>query len=115
MNSITLKYAALAVVVIGTFVTALGASPAYAERNAAEAVSISVAIGDLDLNSAAGAKTLYQRLRGAARSACDERGQRISEIVAYRACYDQALQTAVNQFNSVRLTALHAESAERSS
>lgn len=109
------KYAALALLVTGTFAGALGSTATYAEPNAAETVSIEVVYSDLDLNSVAGVETLYQRLRGAARSACGDSGKRISEIVAYRACYDRALETAVSGFNSVRLTAIHEQSEEQSS
>ncbi len=111
----TSKYAAVALLVAGTFAGALGTASAYAEPHAAEAVAIEVAYSDLDLNSVAGTETLYQRLRGAARNACGDSGKRISEIRAYRACYNNALQAAVSGFNSVRLTALHERSEEQSS
>jgi UrcA family protein len=115
MFRITGKYTALATLVAGTFVASLGAAPAYAERHVVEAVSIRVAYGDLDLSNAAGVEALYQRLRAAARSACDERGKRINEIVAYDACYSKALGRAVSGFNSELLTALHEQSEERAS
>lgn len=111
----TSKHAALALLVAGTFAGTLGTASAYAEPHAAEAVAIEVVYSDLDLNSAAGTETLYQRLRGAARNACGDSGKRISEIRAYRACYSNALEAAVSGFNSVRLTALHEQSDEQSS
>lgn len=109
------KYAALAVLVIGTFAGVLGSASTYAEPHAAEVISVHVAYSDLDLNSTAGVETLYQRLRGAARNACGDSGKRISEIVAYRACYNRALEAAVSGFNSMQLTALHERSEEQSS
>lgn len=109
------KYAALALIVAGTFAGAIGSASTYAEPHAAQAVTIEVVYSDLDLASTAGVETLYQRLRGAARNACGESGKRISEIRAYRACYGNALEAAVSGFNSVQLTALHEQSDEQSS
>lgn len=116
MSRSSIKYAVLALVVAGTFADALGIASAYAEQPVAEAVSIKVTYSDLDLHSAAGLEALYERLRGAARSACGNIiGRRISEIPAYHACYDKALEDAVSGFNSVQLTALHEQSGEQSS
>jgi UrcA family protein len=115
MSRISGKYAATALLTIATLAGVLGTASAHAERTAGDTVSIEVVYNDLDLASAAGVETLYQRLRGAARNACGERGKRINEIRAYHACYNNALQAAVKGFNSVRLTALHELSEEQSS
>ena len=49
------------------------ASGAFAQQQQGVSVrTVTVRFGDLDLSTTAGAKTLYQRIRGAARTVCGE-------------------------------------------
>ena len=94
---------------------ALG-SAAEAERLAAHAPGAGqldpltkvVAYGDLNLETEAGAKVLYSRLRNAAKDVCaplESRGMRPRRI--WQNCFDNAVTTAVVQVNKTRVTALH--------
>jgi UrcA family protein len=99
---------------IGT-ATALVALSAQADaethRTPANVTSVVVSYGDLNLGTTAGAQALYRRLASAADTACG--GERdVAELRrhrGYRACYDQALEDAVEKIDSERLQALHAE------
>jgi UrcA family protein len=84
-----------------------------AARSGAHYNDVVVHFADLDLNSTAGNKVLYARLSTAAKRACgNEPGVRDLRFMAhYRACYDQALNGAVDKIGSRQLQALHAASA----
>ena len=73
--------------------------------------SIKVAYGDLDITTAAGAKTLYARLQRASEAACDLRSYRelgsISQYRESRSCYAKTLAGAVESIDSEELTKLH--------
>ena len=64
---------------------------------------------DLDLNSAAGNKVLYARLSAAAERACGNApsARDLKRQAQYRACYDSALNRAVDKIGSRELQALH--------
>ena len=68
-----------------------------------------VQYSDLDLNSAAGNKVLYARLSAAAERACgnEPSARELKRQVQYRACYDKALNRAVDKIGSRELQALH--------
>jgi len=69
--------------------------------------SIRVGYGDLDLNTQAGAATLYNRIRGAARTVCGYEGSTFTDQAIWRSCFSGAVSDAVATVNSPRLTALH--------
>ena len=78
--------------------------------------SVAVSYADLDITDAAGARTLYARIRAAARKVCgpepatlDLRG-----TAAYDACHQQAVARAVHRVGSEQLHALHAAQSARS-
>jgi UrcA family protein len=75
--------------------------------------SIVVKYSDLDLNSIAGNKVLYARLSAAAERACgkDPHSRDLQRRMQYRACYDSALDRAVDKIGSRELQALHATGA----
>ena len=76
--------------------------------------AVTVRYDDLNLNTSAGVDALYARLRTAARTACDVRGGRpLAEIMAARACYQDALGTAVDNVRSQPLSALHRAERQR--
>jgi UrcA family protein len=72
--------------------------------------SVVVKYSDLDLNSVAGNKVLYARLSAAAERACgkDPHSRDLQRRMQYRACYDSALDRAVDKIGSRELQALHA-------
>jgi UrcA family protein len=70
--------------------------------------SITVSYSDLDLTRAEGARTLYGRIRTAARRACSPEEYGIYSLRQnYRACVTEAVREAVGQVNQPTLTALH--------
>lgn len=76
----------------------LAASPALAER---ETFSFTVSYADLDLESEAGAKALFYRIRAASRDACEawptnHRGS-LQVARAAKECYRTTLRKAVDQ------------------
>ena len=96
-------------VVLGLPSLALAASPSQLDEG-----SIKVAYGDLNIDTAAGAKTLYARLGKATEKACDLRPYKeLGSIGLYnksRSCYKARLSAAVERINSDELTRVHASS-----
>jgi UrcA family protein len=85
---------------------------AYAGEQAAadqDARRVSVHYADLNLTDPVAIRTLYGRLREAARVACDDSPTgEIQRKSAYKACFDSALQKSVNTVGNADLYALHA-------
>jgi UrcA family protein len=72
-----------------------------------ETRSVSVRYADLDLASAAGAATLYQRLRGAARLVCGYAVENLALLSYVNRCNDSAIADAVSSVNAPLLSAIH--------
>jgi UrcA family protein len=72
--------------------------------------NVVVKYSDLDLNGVDGNKVLYARLSAAAERACgkDPHSRDLQRRMQYRACYDSALDRAVDKIGSRELQALHA-------
>jgi UrcA family protein len=70
--------------------------------------SVVVHYGDLNLSTAAGARTLHARIRGAARFVCGEEGRSLHEQGMWRSCYRDAMANAIATVNSPLLS--HAQS-----
>ncbi len=107
---------ALAMVLRTTLATAatllLTIGPALAEPHAVQA---KVNYADLDLQSPAGAATLYRRISSAARRVCDAGDSRdLRAQQAARRCREAAVDRAVATIDSPRLAVLHAARARRS-
>jgi UrcA family protein len=82
--------------------TALGAPPA------ADVPSVIVSYADLDLSNPAGADTLYERIKAAARKVCAPLATKeLSRIGLWRDCYEQAVSNAVATIDRPTLTAAH--------
>jgi UrcA family protein len=97
-------YVALATVACGIALT----TPAMAERRDGESLTKVVSYADLNLNGAAGARTLYGRLRMAATQVCAPfRGDTLREKTNWRDCFDPALARAVEEIDAPMLTAYH--------
>jgi len=110
MNIITsraqlLTRAGIAAITLSTCLVAYSAS---AEPNV-KAQTVSFA--DLDLSKAAGAQTLYKRIKAAARNVCgpSDNYTFVTPSAAFRKCYDKAIADAVAQIDRPSLTALHRE------
>jgi UrcA family protein len=87
-------------------VCALGSAAALAsEANSVHHVTVKYS--DLNMNTVAGATTLYGRIRGAARFACGEQGRRFEELREWNSCYHAAIAEAVANVNSPLLTSVH--------
>jgi len=97
---------ALRAAVLASLLGVLGSVPALAvEANATH--QLHVPYSDLNMNSVAGATTLYNRIRGAARFVCGDKGRRWEEQRHWNACYHEAIADAVSTVNSPLLTSLH--------
>jgi UrcA family protein len=80
------------------------APSALAERG--QTVSVAVSYADLNLDSAAGAKTLLNRMQFAARKACGDTYSRSwTERHAAKACAEQAMADSVMRLNAPMVTA----------
>ncbi len=68
-----------------------------------------VRFSDLNLSSDEGVRTLYQRIRGAARKVCSDAADRGGSLKepTYYACVSKAVDDAVSQVNKPALTAMH--------
>lgn len=87
----------------GFATNAEAAAPASVETR-----SITVSYADLDLNREAGVRTLYKRLRLAAKQACGSVDTRdLAARAAWYECRDAALATAVERLGNERIAALH--------
>ncbi|MFO1401508.1 MAG: UrcA family protein [Steroidobacteraceae bacterium] len=84
-----------------TAVWLVAAQPAHAET-VVETARVNYA--DLDLRSAAGARSLYHRLQRAAQRVCDDADR---HSPAFRECYETALADAVNSVGAPKLVELH--------
>ena len=78
--------------------------------------SVKVSYADLDISHAAGARTLYARIKSAAREACGPEPAVLDlrDAAGYNACYEQAVAKAVNRVGSEQLHALHAAQSGKS-
>lgn len=71
-------------------------------------VSLSVNYVKADLENAASAEALYQRIQRAARRVCQQPNAReVDRYRLYKICYDRAVDTAVASVGATALTAVH--------
>ena len=103
-------------------VAALGLAFCAAGAHAAEPVtpvaSQTVRYADLNLDTAAGAKALYQRIHAAAEQVCGDVNARQMELaIAAQACVDQAIVAGVHAVNSSQLhraASAHGDAVQKS-
>jgi UrcA family protein len=93
--------------------TALGGSVLAAEAPKYDTAIVSY--GDLNLESKAGARALYARLRNGAEDVCSsfEGRDRVFKRL-WQTCFDQAVAAAVVRVDSPELTSLHKQTVRRS-
>jgi UrcA family protein len=81
---------------------------AGAEERFGEPVTKVVNYADLNLNTPAGAQALYRRLRAAAAIVCKRyESHTLQGMSRQRACFDQAIASAVKEIDSSAVTAYH--------
>lgn len=81
---------------------------ASASESNGEALTKVVSYADLNLNSTAGARTLYGRLRTAATAVCAPlRGNSLRERMNWRDCFNPALARSVAEIDEPTLTAYY--------
>jgi UrcA family protein len=86
-------------------VAAMSAAMLVGVVHAAEVPARAVTYRDLNLNTEAGAKVLYQRIHGAANEVCGNVEVRdLPGVRAHEACIEKAVSDAVAAVNNQRLT-----------
>ncbi len=85
----------------------LGTAAALASTPASDAHEVIVNYRDLNLATVAGATTLYERISGAARQACGERGYGLYYQRLWEQCFHRAVTGAVETVNNPLLTSVH--------
>ena len=77
-----------------------------------ESNSVSITFSDLNIQSHAGAKVLYARLKQATKAVCGDDSYReagsLSRLAETKACYDNTLDEAVSAIDSDALKEIHA-------
>jgi UrcA family protein len=99
-------------------IASLGAVPfAAGAAPLAEIPTVRVQFADLDISHDAGVERLYSRLRQASQAVCSTHADMhdIRAIVAQKSCAAAALDRAVSDIHSSRLSARHALGAAASS
>ena len=91
----------------------LGATPAPAADPGGPRTE-TVNYRDLNLSTIEGATALYQRIRHAANSVCDEPGAGVARYQAWRSCYQAAIADAVAKVNSPLLTSVYGGKSKES-
>lgn len=92
-------------------VAALTLALAASSVASAEDASMSVRVGDLNVQSDAGARAALTRIRVAASSFCGGAGSRDLGVIAeQRACVDRMSAKAVDSLNAPKVTALNGQS-----
>jgi UrcA family protein len=103
---------------IGAGLTLLGwaaGSSAVTAADGGSPPSIHVSYGDLNLDSDAGAKVLYARIRGAANEVCNPLyGADLARRTKFDGCVSAAITSSVAAVNNARVTAMHNESVKLS-
>ena len=92
----------------------LGMAPVLASNRANGPRTMTVTYRDLNLSTVAGATTLYQRIKGAARSVCGDEGRGLDEQRQWRSCYRGAIAGAVATVHSPLLIAVHSGESNES-
>lgn len=102
------KYILSIIVVVALGAPAIASADAISEL---QGVSVKVSYADLNLEKQEGAKTLYRRLRLAAKQACDVGSLRhegsVKRLGEARQCYSNALSKAVEELDNQFLTQIH--------
>ena len=105
-NRVLTTVAIASIVALGLPALTIAASPSYLDKG-----TIKVAYGDLNIDTVAGAKTLYGRIEKAAAAGCDFRPLReLGSIRRYKesqTCYEKHVTAVVTRIDSEALTKVH--------
>jgi UrcA family protein len=111
MKTSLTRYNRTRIVIISAGIAFLGLAGASnaAQRDFPDTLRMTVSYADLNIESAAGVKVLYRRLRFAAQHVCApfDDGQHRTGNFHFRVCYRNALDSAVAKINKPTLTAMH--------
>jgi UrcA family protein len=101
------KFAMVSAAVLGV---ALFASGAHADEAGLGANRVTVSYSDLNLNTAAGAKVLYQRIQSAAERVCgDVYSRQLDQAAVAKACVDKAMVNSVHAIKKEEFTHIASE------
>lgn len=109
MNAVTPK-SAMTLTLTAAFVAYAGMAQAdRVDRSLNSVPSITISYAELDISKPQGLQVLYTRLERAAKTVCDfdYAPRDLARVRSAKACYQSALENAVNQINRPTLTALH--------
>ena len=111
-NSRNKKLARAGITAVVALCTCLFTYGASAEQP--KTVSVTVSFADLDLSKAAGAQTLYKRIKAAARQACGsiDGYTHMKSQSRWRECYESTIADAVASVDRPSLTALYQEESD---
>jgi len=104
--------------ILVTFVVLAGAaaSSSVVAQPYGQVLAKKVYYGDLNLETEAGAKVLYARLRYAAQDVCSlYQSDELARKRVWQTCVENSLSDAVGRINKPLVTALHNKSASRAS
>jgi UrcA family protein len=108
MKTITLKSSKPFLATVAIACLACVSLSAHADGNTTGAATRTVGYSDLNLNTQAGAATLYKRIRSAAELVCGDVGSRqLEQAAAARACVDRAVGSSVRSVNNMNLTSVY--------
>ncbi len=97
---------AAAVITIGLPLSASAAAPSQFED-----ASVKVSYKDLNIESEAGAQSLYARLKHASKKACNLRSRTVTgslrAVAEAKRCYNETLEAAVKEIDNDTLTRIH--------
>lgn len=111
MTTATSKLTALrrSLALAGAFASLAATATSFAAPPSAEAPSVVVRYGDLNLATAVGVDTLYRRISNAARQVCpDVYSRDLSTVAAGERCQADAVTRAVHELNNPQLALVHA-------
>ena len=109
-NSIKAPSRSITSMIFVTFVALAGAaaSGTVVAQPYGQVSAKKVTYGDLNLETEAGAKVLYARLRQAAQDVCSlYQSDELARKMVWRTCVENSLSHAVGRINKPQVTALH--------
>lgn len=81
-------------------------SPAWRSPQVRDKV---VSYADLDLNTPAGQKAMFVRLKGASRYVCGPKSNASVHTASYKKCYDEAMTSALSTLGNSQVSAMYSK------
>jgi UrcA family protein len=79
-------------------------SPAWRSPQVRDKV---ISYADLDLNTPAGQKTMFVRLKAASRYVCSPKSNASVASASYKKCYDEAMTSALSSLGNSQVSAMY--------